>query len=861
MLQKLIVQRQDKTSKMPSMPADSLTAELSRLEQSMSQLSMLKKRVAREASILRSLGFESRKVRHGGIPAAHRETFQWVFKPSTEGGSNDLLDWLSNGQETFWVAGKPGSGKSTFMKFLADHPKTHSVLSKWSHPLPVVIASHYFWSPGTEMQKSQQGLLQSLLYDIFRHCPNLIEIICESRWALSSDSDNSPWTLSELWATLQALSLQTLVECKFCFFIDGLDEVRSENLDMVDFCGDLIAKLNAPNIKLCLSSRPWNVFEDALGQVARRKLYIHELTRPDILQFVRSRLCEHPRWSVLQGRTNRGEGLIKNITDRSQGVFLWVFIITRLLREGLTNDDSFSDLQNMVDSFPSDLEPFFKKILESVPTFYREKMAETLQIALDAKEPLDAAIYSFHDDDNVDTDCAMQMAEWNYDMEPMRMRREQITRRLNGRCRGLLEQNFLGQIEFLHRTVVDFLRNHEMTEYLRSESSETFNANLAILRAYVCWIKVSGIIEGDFSVKSFTSDVPSLYQSLLACGIQKALTYAASMEKEDTVKKEDLDAVIDKMDHVLSNLLSSFSPSLLNSADSGKIIEVWGLNNLNSLFREIVLDAPLLGYLSRKLPNNGVYFSDLDEPALLKALFPAFPCKGWPEQALQKLTCLLQNGHDPNRLMLGRLETVWQRLLFEILIPNSTPRIYITSKFLSALTIGIIPVFLEHGADPNVKLGIGSFSAFETLLSILKPVFSAIGQTKAVKTGYLMALELFIDHGATFDRWHDASKEWIDHRGPGYDTLHLVQRFFTELDETIKISASSDETNHLRDIAQRIFRLAQDAEFPLESIRSSIARLVPSSHTQLRKDQRTNKRYSNEEWNESMSYKRVQYSR
>ncbi|KAK7425106.1 hypothetical protein QQX98_000020 [Neonectria punicea] len=206
MLQKLVERQQERAPETPSLPAESLSTELSSLERMMSQLGVSERRVNREISILRSLGFESRKVRHCGIPVAHQETFRWVFDPNTselpatseintKKGANDLLDWLRNGQGMFWVSGKPGSGKLTFMKYLADHPQTPSELSKWSHPHPVVIASHYFWSPGTDMQKSQQGLLQGLLYDIFRHCPDLIEATCESRWVEDDCGSQSPWTI------------------------------------------------------------------------------------------------------------------------------------------------------------------------------------------------------------------------------------------------------------------------------------------------------------------------------------------------------------------------------------------------------------------------------------------------------------------------------------------------------------------------------------------------------------------------------------------------------------------------------------------------------------------------------------------
>lgn len=820
----------------------------------MLQLGISERKVGREMSILRSLRFENQKVRHVSIPIAHRETFQWVFEPNKEGESSALLDWLINGQEHFWVAGKPGSGKSTFMKFLADHPTTCSALAQWSHPLPVIIASHYLWSPGTEMQKSQQGLLQNLLYEIFRHCPDLIEAACESRWTLSNENDQVAWTLPELWSTLEAIPLQNLTDRKFCFFIDGLDEIPSANLDMMDFCEALIAKLHAPNVKMCLSSRPWNIFEDSFGQKAHRKLYIHDLTRLDILRFARSRLSEHPRWRVLQTQSRRAEELIECIADRSQGVFLWVSIMTRLLREGLTNGDSFSHLRKMLDSFPSDLEPFFKAILESVPSIYRERMAETLQIALYAKGPLDAVIYSFHDDiDDVEIGCAINMPGYENGGEILRFRREEIIRRLNGICRGLLEPNFLGQVDFLHRTLVDFLRTQDMIEFLRTQSSHKFSPSLAILEAHVPWIKSAGIDDGEFSISISTSGFEngSLYESMLARGIHKALCYAVAAEMETSVDKTALDNVIDDMDYTVSTLMSSVSLKFLNHKELTKAFEI---NSLDTLFKEIVLDMPLLGYLSRKLPGCPVYFSGFDQPALWKAVFPAFPCNVWPEQASQKLTCLLQNGHDPNQLMLGGLRTVWQEFLSKILPDNTANSFRNVPRFRAAFVDGLVQVFLEHGADPNARLSVDSSSAFEILLSFSYQVFSPAGEAKEIQAAYLAVLDSFIRHGATFRRRSTEGHVTRFH-APLFEDEDPVVQFFAQLEKTFNVSASPSQANELMEIAQQILALAYDANFPMDRLQASLNAAIGNT-TQRKGHDTSRKRVERKEWEVETSSKR-----
>lgn len=49
---------------------------------------------------------------------------------------------------------------------------------------------------------------------------------------------------------------------KFYFFIDGVDDCSGDHSEMVHLLKDF-SKL--PNVKLCVASRPWNVFEDASG--------------------------------------------------------------------------------------------------------------------------------------------------------------------------------------------------------------------------------------------------------------------------------------------------------------------------------------------------------------------------------------------------------------------------------------------------------------------------------------------------------------------------------------------------------------------------------------------------------------------
>ncbi|KAK6068050.1 hypothetical protein SCUP515_09832 [Seiridium cupressi] len=243
--------------------------------------------------IVASLNYSSRAARQGSVPKAHRDTFQWAF-------DSKLSDWFSRGNGIFWIAGRPGSGKSTFMKFITNQVQTKRLLTSWAgHEDTLVVATHFFWIAGTPIQKSWQGLLQSLLFDILDKHPSLIAIISPARWAAAKAGKwqvaSEPWSVTELTASLRALANADGIPVKVCFFIDGLDEYES-NRD--ELCKVLCDMAKSPHVKMCVSSRPWPVFEQSFRDDGTKMLHIHELTRHDINRFVGTQLQSHPHWDI-----------------------------------------------------------------------------------------------------------------------------------------------------------------------------------------------------------------------------------------------------------------------------------------------------------------------------------------------------------------------------------------------------------------------------------------------------------------------------------------------------------------------------------------------------------------------------------
>lgn len=114
--------------------------------------------------ILSSLRVPERDRRLEQINQQLGDTFNWAYDDTSVG----LSKWLQKGTGIFWINGKPGSGKSTLMKRLHQDPRTHELLRAggWQSRARLTTASYFFHHRGTNMQKSFEGLLRSLVSQI-----------------------------------------------------------------------------------------------------------------------------------------------------------------------------------------------------------------------------------------------------------------------------------------------------------------------------------------------------------------------------------------------------------------------------------------------------------------------------------------------------------------------------------------------------------------------------------------------------------------------------------------------------------------------------------------------------------------------
>ena len=443
---------------------------------------------AKELKIVESLRYAEITEREERISSAHPRTFDWVFDEVQSNSRGQppvsLLHWLRVSSGTYWISGRAGSGKSTLMKYLYQHEKTLTALETWAGEKKLVTARFFFWHAGTEMQKSQKGLLQTLLFHILRECPQMVPLICPLRWEAEMYLAES-WTQEELYKAFKLLKENDFATTRFCFFVDGLDEYRGEHTDIIDTINSFVF---GSNIKILFSSRPWVVFEQAYGDNKLNKLQLHEYTEDDIQRFVTDKFAEDDRFQELQGSDHRYETLIEQIVKRAHGVFLWVFLVVRSLRRGLVNCDTPKELHARLHTIPTDLEEYFRNMLDSTEKMYHKQAARIYQLCLSVSGGVPLTTLFFFDQTDPKFCLTEEMKVWT-DEEVLQIRKKTRTR-VMARCTDLLEVS-ANQIEivFLHRTVYDFLRTREVQELLEDRAGPNFDADLHLANAAVCEVK------------------------------------------------------------------------------------------------------------------------------------------------------------------------------------------------------------------------------------------------------------------------------------------------------------------------------------------------------------------------------------
>ena len=297
---------------------------------------------------------------------------------------------------------------------------------------------------------------------------------------------HEPWKFEELSQILSNLPFQKMESFRFCFFIDGLDEYDGDHFDVIN----IVKRLSSSSaVKCCFSSRPWNIFEIAYGNNDGFKIRLQDLTRNDIARSAKDNLLQGYNMLKIPVQHDLYRDLIEEIVERSNGVFLWVFLVVRSLRRGMTNRDTVKELQDRLRELPTELEAFFRHIFESTDHVYQKQAARLYHICLVAQcqvSALDLAWFADEDPNFGLKEAVPTLESWQL----VDLSKDTVIR-VHARRQDLLE--FVGaNLQFLHRTVKDFLQTGDVSTRLRAQAGSSFNPHRYLCLSKLLQIKIKG---------------------------------------------------------------------------------------------------------------------------------------------------------------------------------------------------------------------------------------------------------------------------------------------------------------------------------------------------------------------------------
>ncbi|KAI0914756.1 hypothetical protein F4823DRAFT_571536 [Ustulina deusta] len=518
-----------------------------------------------QQDILDFLWFQFMRDRQEEVSAPYNETFEWSHRsmpPSTRAWDN-LSSWLARGGGCYWINGKAGSGKSTFMKYLARSPQIRALLEEWTDGEPLLCASFFFWHAGITLQKSQQGLLRTILHESLTQYPELVPIVfpVHSRYfARRRLMVNEP-SLVELKDAFKLLTQQRVLPLKICLMIDGVDEYDGDHVQLVKFFGGL----SSCQVKFLLSSRPTPECFEAFDGCST--LQLQDLTTNDIRRYVEDNFLAWPRMLEILGKhPDAVYNLFDDIVSKASGVFLWVVLVVKDLGSGIFNHESIKELQDRVNELPNDLNNLYNQMFRRLNPRHKSQASQLLQIMyqstqIPSRTPMTALRLSFAMENNPDSAVDAPRARIDVDDKIQRCRK--IQGLVRSRCCGLLEVREpqqmgggFGEVHFLHKSVIDFLEQPEVSlELRRLVSGSGFDPNVSLASASLREIKAA---EPEFQ----TSVDTSLIWTILIRCLHECVMAEDSTSHTQELLLEELDTTMNYHWREIGGWIPRFGRSL-----------------------------------------------------------------------------------------------------------------------------------------------------------------------------------------------------------------------------------------------------------------------------------------------------------
>ena len=298
---------------------------------------------------LKTLRFNN--SRYEKISAHYEHTIECLWE------SPEYCAWNSSvNSSLLFIEGKPGSGKSTLVRYFIDNLRADGA----------IVAKFFYSHRGGELARDHRKMLQSLLYDILDADKSFF-IHFEQAYRNLEDAEFG-WQTARTWPyeTLKKILRACLthpLKRRLFLIIDAMDESDgADRADIIQFLQDLsISTDKKCVVKVFLASRPINEFH--LHHASRsHRILLQEKNRKDI-EYYTHEFLQQPEFHTVRGITDH----IKDfILKNAHGVFLWVSLVRDELIRFIRRGEAQDRILNLLKSLPRKLESYYEHMLQGL---------------------------------------------------------------------------------------------------------------------------------------------------------------------------------------------------------------------------------------------------------------------------------------------------------------------------------------------------------------------------------------------------------------------------------------------------------------------------------------------------------------
>ena len=289
------------------------------------------------------------------------------------------MGWLSSSEGLYWISGKPGSGKSTLIDYLAHNDRTKLALQQYRPTEWIVLRFFFDFRGGKGVKNSFEGLLRSLLYQLIREMPQVDVLGLDD----SRDYSFSSWPERRLRDALRK-SLENAKK-EVLILVDGLDEYEGNVLEIIQFLKSLVINnySQEKSVKICVSSRPEPVPSQLLQHLLHLSMSDHNTSG---IQAYCSLTLGELEPVVLEGLDI--SQIIQTIAKRAEGVFLWARFALDQLIQGHSSAETLDEILLRLHSIPSELEEVYDRMLRRMEPLAKKECMIMLQLVCFARRSL-----------------------------------------------------------------------------------------------------------------------------------------------------------------------------------------------------------------------------------------------------------------------------------------------------------------------------------------------------------------------------------------------------------------------------------------------------------------------------------------